>query len=213
MSEALPRKAFDAMYAAAADPWSLADRAYDRRKYALTVASLPRTRYRDAFEPACSVGVLTRLLADRCDRLLACDLSEVAVTQARTRTADLPHVRVECLVLPREWPDRPGGFDLIVLSEFLYYFEPSERDLVLARARASLAPGGTVVAVHWRPPAPGHVDSAEHVHAAVRALPDLVRVVEHREPDFLLDVLIDTRDRPGTVSAAHVSPAAVEGLR
>ncbi|MYW05199.1 methyltransferase domain-containing protein [Streptomyces sp. SID3343] len=201
------------MYGAAADPWRLAERAYDRRKYALTVASLPRARYRDAFEPACSVGVLTRLLADRCDRLLACDLSDVAVTEARGRTADVSHVRVERRVLPQEWPDRPAGFDLVVLSEFLYYFDPPTLDVVLARARACLAPGGTVVAVHWRPPAPGHVGSAEHVHEAVGAMPDLVRVVEHREPDFLLDVLIDTRGQTGAVSAADLSPAAYEGLR
>jgi SAM-dependent methyltransferase len=197
---------FEEMYAAEPDPWRLAERAYDRRKYAITVASLPQDRYRDAFEPACSVGVLTRLLAERCDRLLACDLSGVAVEQARRRCAELPQVEIKRLTLPEQWPG--GRFDLVVLSELLYYFEQSALDRVLERARESLAPGGTLVTVHWRPPSPGHVQSAEHVHAAVGALPGLVRLVEHREPDFLLDVHL-----AGEGPAEALSPAAREGLR
>ena len=66
---------FDAMYAAAPDPWSLRTRWYEARKYAISIAMLPRQRYRDAFEPGCSVGVLTGMLAPRCDRLLSCDMA------------------------------------------------------------------------------------------------------------------------------------------
>lgn len=54
-----PPAYFEAMYAGAVDPWDLAGRWYEQRKYALTLASLPRPRYRAAFEPGCSVGVLT----------------------------------------------------------------------------------------------------------------------------------------------------------
>ena len=36
---------FDAMYAAAADPWSLRTRWYEARKYAVSTAMLPRQRY------------------------------------------------------------------------------------------------------------------------------------------------------------------------
>ncbi|MFI6582943.1 methyltransferase [Embleya sp. NPDC050493] len=208
-----PHHRFEDLYAHSPDPWQLAERAYDRRKYALTLAALPRERYRSAFEPACSVGVLTAALAPRCDRLLACDLASVAVEQARARTRGLPGVTVERRTLPQQWPtpaDAPDAvpFDLVVLSEFLYYFDPAGVADVLHRARATLAPGGTLVAVHWRPPADEHVLPAERVHAAVCALPGLVRIVEHREPDFLLDVLVRA-DAP----AAEVSPAAREGLR
>ncbi|KPC81578.1 SAM-dependent methyltransferase, partial [Streptomyces sp. NRRL F-6602] len=61
------------MYADAPDPWRLADRWYEHRKYTLTLASLPRRRYRRAFEPGCSVGVLTRMLAGRCEEVVAAD--------------------------------------------------------------------------------------------------------------------------------------------
>ena len=45
---------FDGMYAAAADPWGFEERWYERRKYAISLAMLPRERYRAAFEPGCS---------------------------------------------------------------------------------------------------------------------------------------------------------------
>ncbi len=48
---------FDQMYAASADPWGFTSRWYEKRKYALTLAMLPRERYADAFEPGCSIGV------------------------------------------------------------------------------------------------------------------------------------------------------------
>ena len=111
---------FDAMYAAAPDPWSLRTRWYEARKYAISIAMLPRQRYRDAFEPGCSVGVLTGMLAARCDRLLSCDMAPAAVKAAAEHTARFPNVTVEHRAIPVDWP--PGRFDLIVLSEFLYYF-------------------------------------------------------------------------------------------
>ena len=76
---------FDAMYEAASDPWGFEDRWYEQRKYAISVAQLPERRYRSAFEAGCSVGVLTRMLAGRCDRLLSCDLAEAAVQAAARR--------------------------------------------------------------------------------------------------------------------------------
>jgi hypothetical protein len=66
---------FDGMYQAAADPWGFEDRWYERRKYAIGLALLPAERYRAAFEPGCSIGVLTRMLAPRCGTLLSCDLA------------------------------------------------------------------------------------------------------------------------------------------
>lgn len=89
----LPPAYFDAMYQAAADPWGFEDRWYEQRKYAVSLALFPAARYRSAFEPGCSIGVLTRMLAGRCDALLSCDVAAAAVRTAARRTADLPHVR------------------------------------------------------------------------------------------------------------------------
>ena len=50
---------FDRMYSESVDPWQLQSRWYEQRKYAITLALLPYARYRHAFEPGCSIGVLT----------------------------------------------------------------------------------------------------------------------------------------------------------
>lgn len=183
----LPDVYFDALYAHDPDPWGFATRWYERRKDALTLASLPFERYRRVFEPGCSIGVLTRLLAERCDALIAFDVAEVAIEQARARTADLPHVTVERGAVPDDWP--PGAFDLVVLSEIGYYQQPASLDKLLSRSVAALEPAGHLVAVHWRPVVSDYPLSGDEVHVALSAVPDLRRLVRHLEPQFVLEIL------------------------
>jgi methylase of polypeptide subunit release factors len=73
------------MYASSADPWELGSRWYEQRKYAITLALLPRQRYRHAFEPGCSVGVLTALLTQRCLQVTATDVAAAALDGADRR--------------------------------------------------------------------------------------------------------------------------------
>jgi SAM-dependent methyltransferase len=174
------------LYAESADPWEFETSWYERRKYALTLASLPHERYTRAYEPGCSIGVLTRLLAERCDVLVASDFIPHAVKAATARVADLQHVRVEQLETPAQWPE--GHFDLIVLSELAYFLQPAEVVKLARRMDASLADGGTVIAVHWR----GRIDEwalpAEEAHAVLRRVADLHSTVQHIDPSFLLEV-------------------------
>jgi trans-aconitate methyltransferase len=194
---------FDQMYAAADDPWGLATRWYETRKYALTMALLPDRHYQDAFEPGCSVGVLTGRLAARCGQVLAWDASGAAVRAAAARTAALPNVSVHRGAIPGQWP--PGQFDLIVFSEVLYYFDGPELDLVLDRGAASLRPGGSLLAVHWRHPVADYPRSGDDVHRALAGRRDLARRVGHTETDFTAEVY----QRAGR---ALLSVAQAEGL-
>ncbi len=206
----LPTPYFDAMYAAADDPWGFTERWYEQRKYALTLAALPQRRYRNAYEPGCSIGVLTSLLADRCDALLASDASAAAVDRARRRLAGHAGVEVEQRRLPEEWPG--GAFDLVVLSELLYYFDAADLSVVLEHALGSVAPGGTLVAVHWRHPVEDYPRTGDDVHAQLSAAAtsqSCVRVAAHAEADFLLDVWF--RPQPGD-DAGRSSVAAMTGL-
>ncbi|HEX3921076.1 MAG TPA: SAM-dependent methyltransferase [Streptosporangiaceae bacterium] len=177
---------FRERYAASPDPYGLAERWYESRKYALTVALLPKERYAAAFEPACSIGVLTGILAPRCDSLLACDVIPDAVASAQARTAGLAGVRVERRVIPGEWP--PGSFDLIVLSELLYYFDDADLAQVLRLGIGALRPGGHVAAVHWRHPAPDHPRTGDEVHQQLAAHTGLARLACYRDPDFTAEV-------------------------
>jgi SAM-dependent methyltransferase len=177
---------FERMYAENPDPWSFETRWYDARKHGLTVGALPSRRYRSAFEPGCSTGLLTARLAGRCDRLLAVDAVPAAVATAADRLAGTPHVTVGTARLPADWPD--GSFDLIVLSELGYYFDDADLATLIDRAAGSLAPGGDLVATHWRWPVGEHFRSGDEVHAALAAAPGLSRLARHEEADFLLEV-------------------------
>jgi SAM-dependent methyltransferase len=191
---------FDAMYRAAADPWGFEDRWYERRKYAISLALLPAARYGRAFEPGCSIGVFTRMLASRCDTLLSCDLAVAAARAAARRTRDLPRVRVERREIPRQWPS--GRFDLIAFSEILYYFGDHDLEQVLNNAVRALEPGGTLLAVHWRHHVADYPRSGDDVHRALAAQPGLARLVSHTEPDFLAEVYIRTDGVPVSVAQA-----------
>ncbi|MFI5836589.1 SAM-dependent methyltransferase [Micromonospora sp. NPDC051300] len=186
-----PAEYFDDMYARAEDPWSFETRWYEQRKHDLTVACLPRRRYRSAFEPGCSTGMLTRRLAARCDSLLAVDIAAAAVASTRRRLADQAHVRVERMRVPDEWPaGADARFDLVVLSELGYYLDDAGLDRLLGRAVASLEPGGTLVAVHWRPAVAEHARGGDDVHRLLGDVDGLERTARHEEADFLLDVLL-----------------------
>jgi SAM-dependent methyltransferase len=191
---------FDQMYATSADPWGFGTRWYETRKYAISLALLPAERYGDAFEPGCSIGVLTEQLARRCDRLLACDGSAAAVRQAAARTAGRPNVSVQRRVIPGDWP--AGEFDLIVLSELLYYFAGDDLPKVLDRAVNALRPDGALLAVHWRHPVADYPHTGDEVHQALAGQAGLGRLVEHREPDFLAEVYIRTDGEPLSVAQA-----------
>ena len=157
---------FRRLYAADPDPWGFATSAYERAKYAATLAALPRQRYRAGFEIGCSIGVLTRKLAARCERLLAVDLLAEVVARARARCAGLPQVAFERMAVPDRLPGE--RLDLIVLSEVGYYLGSTDLDRLSDFIAAALWPRGHLLMVHWT----GATDyplSGDQVHERVMA--------------------------------------------
>ena len=160
--DSLSPEYFDHVYAANRDPWDFETSAYERAKYTATLAALPRPHYARAFEIGCSLGVLTARLAPRCGHLLAVDVSEAALDQARARCVELPQVEICSLRVPQEFPDEK--FDLILLSEVGYYWSAPD----LARAAdlllAALNPSGQLLLVHWTPPVHDYPLTGDEVH-------------------------------------------------
>ena len=179
---------FDALYTANPDPWNFAASPYERAKYTLTLNAMPKPRYRSALDVGCSIGVLTRSLASRCDAVVAIDAVPTPLVEARRRCADLPSVRFEQMFVPEQWPD--GVFDLILLSEVVYYLNREDVARLAAKVARSLAPGGSVILVHWTGPT-DYPLSADEATALFSERMGPVCVVERsdRYAEFRLDVL------------------------
>jgi hypothetical protein len=179
------RSYFDDIYRHDIDPWEFETSEYERRKYALTVASLPRDRYTSGFEPGCSIGVLTEQLADRCGHLLATDFIAPAIQKARSRLSNRTNVTLREGAIPEDWPS--DTFDLIVLSEIAYYFDVRDLQHILTLALASSTPGAHLVGVHWRGET-NYALTGDKAHEVISACTSLNRIVHHEEKAFVLSV-------------------------
>jgi SAM-dependent methyltransferase len=156
----------------------------------VTIAALPSRQFGHALEIGSSIGVLTALLAERCDDVLALDISAAAIESARSRVpqnVELRHADAS-VAFPA------GTFDLIVLSEVGYYFSAAVLDRVVGDIASALAPGGTLIACHWRHPVDDYPLSGDAVHRIIASRLPFERIVTHVERDFLLAVYsLDTR--------------------
>ena len=139
---------FDKLYGARPDPWDYATSPYEAGKYDATLAALTRPRYAAALEAGCSIGVLSARLAPRCDILSALDFSAAAVTQAEARLHPFPGACASRATLPGDWPK--GRYDLIMLSEMIYYLTSKEIVILALRIARDTVPGGECVLVHWQ---------------------------------------------------------------
>ena len=184
----LDRTYFETLYAQKPDPWNFSTSPYEKRKYAATLDVLSRPTYSRALEVGCSIGVFTRLLAGRCDTLLSVDTSARALDQARRDCADLAHVTFRLASLPEEFPD--GTFDLIVLSEVLYYFSRTDLARVAAQCEGALTSDGEIVLCHWLGETNYPLGGDEAAEGFTNSVAPRFRTMAmRREPEYRLDLL------------------------
>ncbi len=186
MTQSLPPEYFADIYARDADPWGFATSDYERRKYDATLAALPPAPIGRVFEIGCSIGVLTQRLAPLCDSLLAVDVAEAALAQARARCAALEHVTIRPMRIPQEWPD--GPFDVILFSEVLYYLSHEDLAATARLTRASLKPGGLALLVHYTKPT-NYPLSGDAAAEAFIAATGFTPIRQQSEAEYRLDLL------------------------
>jgi SAM-dependent methyltransferase len=184
-AERAPLAHFERLYAESADPWGYETSEYEQRKYRATLAALAERPGR-ALELACSIGVFTEMLAPRCDSLVAVDFSPTAVEAARRRLAGAALVDVRLATLPEQTPK--GPFDAIVCSELLYYWSPAMAVEGLRKIEAALAPGGTLIAVHWRGRDRRRELDGIQVHRILRERCELPRLEVEQDRAYAMDV-------------------------
>lgn len=178
------RAYFDEMYADDLDPWGFESKWYERRKFQLSVAALPRPRYRHCLEPGCARGTLTELLVEHCDRVTSYDFVPAVLDVARARFRSQPAVEL----LELEFPAVPDGHgDLVVWSEVAYYLTEAGAQLAVMRMLDWLEPGGDILAVHYTGPT-DYPRTGRDVGRHLDQVPQLQRVVSHDDEEFELGV-------------------------
>ena len=194
--ESWKAEVFDRLYARDRDPWDFETSPYEQGKYADTLAQLGDRRFASALELGCSIGVLSQKLAARCDRLLSLDLAEAALERARLRCAGFEQVRFQRATLPRDWPE--GRFDLILISEMLYFLSPPDIAQLAARSLEAAMPGCVILLVNWTGPTDTPTTGDEAAALFREACGDLVAEAPLLRQGYRLDRL---------ETAASVSPA------
>lgn len=182
------RDFFENIYRQHADPWQFEDSPYERERYIVILDALTRYPYSRAYEPGCSIGVLTEALAPRCGQLEAIDISPTAVARAKDRCKDLPNVSIRCGSLPEMIPVEQ--LDLVIFSEIGYYFERRELKKIIQAFSERLVSGGVLLAVHWLGTSTDHLLSGDQVHEIIRGNGQLFLDKEERYPRFRLDRMV-----------------------
>ncbi|MBB6626766.1 bifunctional PIG-L family deacetylase/class I SAM-dependent methyltransferase [Nocardioides sp. KIGAM211] len=184
----------DVLHREREDPWGVEERWYEHRKRDLTLAVLPRRRFRRALEVGCSRGALAEALATRASATVAVDRSPMAVHLAQQRLGGDPSVTVAEYDVPTAWP--AGEFDLVVLSEVGYFLSPADLDLLIERIAGALTDDGVVLLCHWRHPIHGWVLDGPDVHERFRASTLPAEAARYRDRDVEIVVLCHDRNWP-----------------
>ncbi|MGY1618343.1 glycosyltransferase [Geodermatophilus sp. SYSU D00691] len=189
------RHDFESLFAADADPWKYTTE-YERTKYEQTLELIPNGPIDDAIELGCAAGHFTTLLAPRVTRLVAADISSVALDEAKERCH--AHPNVEYLQLDVGSDELPGQYDLVVCSEMLYFTADRKGFPVVAQRLASaLRPGGHLVTAHGRVVADGGPGpafdwevpfGADFIGSVLSRTDGLERVRELRTPLYSVQV-------------------------
>ncbi len=170
------------------DPWGFQTDPYEQAKYHRSIALLGRRRFASGLEVGCSIGVLTHMLAPLCDALLGVDLLDQPLQAARARCADQSWVRFQRMRVPDEWPDQ--RFDLILLSEVLYFLSPADIERCAARIRSSLLPRAKVLLVNWLGQSDDPCSGDEAAEHFIAATADVLPVAhQERQSRYRLDLL------------------------
>lgn len=179
---------FKGVYDANEDPWNFQTSEYEAKKYAATVAALPKEFYGNTLEIGCSIGVLTELLAQKSIRLLATDISEKALGLAKKRCENLENVLFKKLNFKSELPN--DHYDLIMVSEVAYYLSPKDWKAAMENLYEILKSEGNIVLVHWLPEVHDYPQTGDEVHQSFEEVMKgkMINVFQKRAESYRIDV-------------------------
>ena len=119
--DALGRRKFEGLFRGTRDPYHYGNLEFEKRRLDLMSQFLKDRRYANALEVGCGEGFFTSRLAPIAGQVLAMDISETALARAHENLGSRSNVSWVRADLRKWSPNGSAEFDLVVLSEILYY--------------------------------------------------------------------------------------------
>lgn len=151
------------LYADTHDPWDFEHSVYEQSKFKATRKALSRDHYNATFELGCGNGQLARHLLEVSDHYTGLDAVDKALAAARKV---VPAGTFFAGYYPCPLPD--GAFDLIVMSEILYFLDHEGLSLLAADIGARW-PNAEVVCVTWLGQSGNELQGGDAVSAFIAA--------------------------------------------
>ena len=163
---------FENLFQSNPDPWDYESSPFEAHKRSVLLKHIGLSPRGRVLELACANWVTTRALMKVGLRVAALDGSSTAIAQARTRLGHIRRLRLLHANLPEGLPKE--RFDLIVVSEIVYYLGSIAARRLAASVADRVAPGGRVVVLHHHLNFPDASVNPEHAHR------DFVRLLRKR---------------------------------
>ncbi|WP_062112832.1 PIG-L family deacetylase [Aureimonas sp. AU40] len=141
---------FAALYDGDRDPWGARDSAYELEKREALLRFLGEEGGDSAIEFGCGEGHVAGALASRFRTVAGFDLDPGIVARATAHHGAPGRVTFQVGRMPEAFPDL--RFDLLVLSEMLYFLTEAEIEALMARACHHARPGARLVLVNYLGP-------------------------------------------------------------
>lgn len=143
---AISLSGFEAKFEADADPWDTWRSRYEAVKRDALSKAIGLRSYARGLELAAGNGSNTPMIAARTRRLLVTDGTRAGAALMQRRFASSPRISV---VRHDAGTSLPGHrFELIVISELLYYLGDQAFAVLAGEVGRTLAPGGRLVMLH-----------------------------------------------------------------
>ena len=130
------------------DAWGYLGSAAHEHRCRLILELLPQASAGTALEVGCPEGFITKSLAQRFDRVIDCDLSDIAVDRARRYCGDALHVEFHAQDIRSGIPAH--DVQVCLVSDVLYYLSPREiSSFAMELASRMNSAGQMVFANEW----------------------------------------------------------------
>ncbi len=135
---------FERIYSEKNDPWDYL-RTVQQARYQTAIRYIDdacqQEKIATALEIGCSEGMFTRLLAERCNKLLALDISIIALERAKAKCEKFTNIDFQEWDLSRDVLTET--FDLVTIMDVLeYFYRPSSLRNVRDKIVSFVKPGG-----------------------------------------------------------------------